>query len=206
MCGSTSSQNNLDAEQTAFYQQAQQQQATVYGENQQILSYMTGLYEPILAKGPSQQGFSQAENTSLNSQATEGTAQNYQNAAKAVGEQTAAEGGGNTYLPSGAATQLKAETAASAAQQESSEQEQITQANYNQGYSEWEQAASGLGGVASDLNPTAYSSSATSAGSAAASTANQIASENNSWINAALGAAGAVGGAVVDQNPGGLFD
>lgn len=200
MCGASDEQKQLDQEQTEFYNQAMQQQSQVYGEDQQILQAMTGIYEPILAAGPNQQGFSAAEKNSLDTQAIEGTAQNYQGAAKAVNEQIASEGGGNTYLPSGAATQLKAETAAASAQQESSEEQQITQADYQQGYNEWQQAASGLSGVASELNPVGYSGAATGAGSAAATTANQIAEENNSWINAAIGAAGAVGGGLAGND------
>lgn len=205
MCGASSQQNQVESEQNEFYQQAIQEQSQVYGEDQQILQYMSGIYEPILAKGPNQQGFSTTQLNSLNTTAVEGTAQNYSQAAKAVGEQTAAEGGGDTYLPSGGTAQLKGEVATAAAGQESSEENQIQQADYQQGYNEWQSAAQGLSTVAGDLNPVGYSGAATSAGSATSSTANQIAEENNSWINAALGAAGSVGGAVVGENPGGIF-
>lgn len=197
MCGATSAQNTLQTEQTQFYQQAQQEQSTVYGEDQDLLAKMESVYEPILNAGPNQKGFSQAEDNNLNTQAVEGTAENYSAAAKAVGEETGAAGGGDTYLPSGGATQLKEETANSAASQESSEESQIQQADYAQGYNEWQTAAEGLSGVASDLSPTAYSTAATNAGSAASTTANDIAQENNSWINAAIGAAGTIGGAAV---------
>jgi hypothetical protein len=205
MCGASSQQNNVESEQNQFYQQAMTEQSAAYSEDQEILNQMKSVYEPILAKGPDQQGFSEAEENTLNTQAVEGTTQNYSQAAKAVGEETAAEGGGNAVLPSGGATELKAQTAAAAAQQESSEESQIQEADYAQGYNEWQNAATGLATVSGQLNPTAYSNAATSAGSATSTTANEIAQENNSWINAAIGAAGSIGGAVVSENPGGIF-
>jgi hypothetical protein len=108
--------------------------------------------------------------------------------------------------PTGAQEQQQAELASSAANSEAQQKQQITQANYQQGYNEFSQAAQGLTSTAGLLNPTGYSGAATGAGNAAADTANQIASENNSWVNAALGAAGAIGTGVVAQNPGGIFD
>jgi hypothetical protein len=59
--------------------------------------------------------------------------------------------------------------------------------------------------VSGELNPTAYNNSATGAGDSASKTANDIAQAQNSWINAALGAAGVIGGAVVGENPKGIF-
>lgn len=205
MCGASSQQNNVEQEQNEFYQQAITEQSAAYSEDQEVLNQMKSIYSPILAKGPNQQGFSQEELDSLNTGAVEGTAENYESAAKAVNEEVAAEGGGNADLPSGGATELKAQTAAAAAQQESSEENQIEEADYSQGYNEWQNAATGLATVAGQLNPTAYENAATSAGSATSTTANEIAQENNSWINAAIGAAGSIGGAVIDQNPGGIF-
>jgi hypothetical protein len=84
--------------------------------------------------------------------------------------------------------------ATSAAQEESSQESQIQQADYTQGYNEWENAGQGLEAVASGENPLGYESNATSSGSAAGTTASQIASEDDSWINAALGAAGSASG------------
>lgn len=205
MCGASSQQKQIEQEQSAFYQQAIQQQSQTYAEDQQILQYMQGIYEPILAKGPNQEGFSTQEVNSLNAQAIEGTAKNYSAAGKAVSEQLAAEGGGDTYLPSGASAQLRGEVATSAAQQQSAEEQQIVQANYQQGYNQWLAASEGLGGVAAQLNPTGYSGAATAAGSAAGTTANQIAQENNSWINAAIGAAGSIGAGFATGAGKGIF-
>ncbi len=193
MSGPTAAQTNLQGEQAAFYQTATQEASTTFGEDQSLLSQMTKAYEPILAKGPNQQGFSTPELQSLNAQAVGGTAQNYNQAAKAVGQAQGAEGGGTNPLTGGAQQAEKEQVAESAAQTESGQEQQITQADYQQGYNEWQQAGQELGVVSGQLNPTAYQGGATSAGSAEGTTANQIASEDNSWINAAIGAAGSIG-------------
>jgi hypothetical protein len=200
MSGPSAAQQQLQTEQADFYQQAIQQQETTYGEDQSILKMMTGIYEPILAKGPNQEGFSTGEVNDLNSQAVTGTAQNFSQAAKATNEALAAEGGGDAGITSGAADELKQQVGESAAAEESQQESQIKQADYSQGYNEWETAAAGLGEVSGQLNPTGYSGAATSAGSAASTTANEIAQEDNGWINAAIGAAGSIGGGLA-SNP-----
>jgi hypothetical protein len=205
MCGATEQQTDIANEQQQFYSNAIQQQQQAWGDDQEILSAMKNVYQPIFNAGPSQQGFSSQERAAMNTQVTEGTAQNYAAASKAVGEQLAAQGGGNVDIASGGAAQLKAQVAQSAAQEMSQEQNQITQADWQQGYNNWLNAAQGMSETAQLYNPLGYSGAATNAGSAAGTTANQIAQENNSWINAALGAAGSVGSAVVGENPGNIF-
>jgi hypothetical protein len=176
-----------------------------YQNQQAIYGPMVSQLQSIYAKGPNQQGFSAAETANLNAQAVEGTAENYGNAARAVGESEAAEGGGTNPLPTGAQSAVQSNIATSAAQEESSQENQIVSANYNQGYNEWAAAGQGLQSIAAGENPEGFESNETSAGSAAGTTASQIASEDNSWINAAIGAGGAIGGAVVGENPGGIF-
>lgn len=203
MCGSTGAQNQLEQSQADFYNEATQQQEQVYGQDQEILSTLKSAYAPILAGGPNQEGFSQGETNNLNTQATEGTATDYAQASRALREQQAAQG---APLPTGEQEQQQAALLASGAANESQEKLGIKQNSYNQGFSEWQNAAAGLTGVAGQLNPAGYSGAATGAGTAAADTANQVASENNSWLNAALGAAGAIGTGIISQNPGGIFD
>lgn len=199
MCGATGAQTELQGDQLAAYTQAMQMTQEEYGDQQAIYGPMSAQFKSILAKGPNQEGFSAGETEDLNAQAEEGTAENYKGAAKAVGESEAAEGGGNIAMPTGAQEEEKANIATAAAGQESSEENQIKQADYNQGEQEWQQAAGGLETIAAGENPEGYENAATGAGSAAGTTANQIASENNSWISAITGAAGAIGSAAVTQ-------
>lgn len=197
MCGATDAQNQIQQEQMSQYQQAQQMTAEEYANQQAIYAPLATQFQKIFAAGPNQEGFSQGELDTLNSQAVTGTAQNYSQAAKAVNEELAGEGGGNEYAPSGAADEIRQEVANSAAQTESDQETQIKEADYQQGYSEYQEAGEGLMSIAAGENPLGYENAATGAGTAAANTANQIAQEDNSWINAAIGAAGSLGGAAI---------
>jgi hypothetical protein len=205
MSGPTAQQTELGNEQIQAYQQAQQLTQEQYADQQEIYGPLTKQFQSIFDKGPDQQGFSASEEQGLNAQAVEGTAENYSQAAKAVGEQTAAEGGGTNPLPTGAQTQLKEEVATSAASNESAQENQIQQADYTQGYNEWENAGAGLQSIAAGENPLGYEGAETGAGSAASTTAGQIASEDDSWINAAIGGASSLAGSVASENPGGIF-
>jgi len=194
MCGATAAQTNLQDEEAAAYQQAQQMTAEQYADQKAIYGPMTSQFQSIFDKGPDQEGYSAGELEDLDSQAVEGTAQNYSQAAKAVGEQTAAEGGGTNPMPTGAQDELKEDVATSAAGQESNQETQIKSNDYAQGLADWQNAAGGLESIATGENPLGYENAETSAGTAEGTTANQIAEEDNSWINAAIGAAGDIGG------------
>jgi hypothetical protein len=194
MCGSTAAQDQLQGEQLQAYQQAQQLTAEQYANQQALYAPMAAQFQSILSRGPNSKGFSDEEEQALNAQAVEGTAENYEGAAKAVNENLAAEGGGSNPLPSGAQTQLREQVATSSAQEESREEQQIQQADYSQGYNEWENAGAGLESIAAGENPLGYEGAETSSGSAAGTTAEQIAQEENSWENAAIGAVGTVAG------------
>ena len=194
MSGPTSQQTQLGDEQLAAYQQAETLTAEQYANQQAVYAPLVKQFQSIYAAGPNQEGFSAEENEQLNAQAEEGTAENYGNAARAVGESEASEGGGTSPLPSGAQEAIQANVATSAAKEESAQEGQIEAADYTQGYNEWENAGQGLEAIAAGENPLGYESNATSAGSAASSTESQIASEDDSWLNAALGAAGTIGG------------
>jgi hypothetical protein len=194
MSGPSATQIQLQQEQADFYAQGIQESNTAFSEDQDLLKQMEAVYEPILAKGPNQNAFAGAEETALNAQATESTATNYSQAARAVGEQEAAQGGGNNPLPSGGAEQLKEEVATSAAGLQSQEEQQVLEAGYSAGEQEFEQAGNALSVASGQLNPTAYEGVATRAGSAAETTANQINQEENSWVAPVLGAVGSIGG------------
>lgn len=205
MCGATSAQNNLQAEDLQTLQEYNSAFQQQYGNQQAIYGNVTSVLDPILKAGPNQQGFSTAEENTLNSQAVEGTAENYAGAAKAVNEQIGAEGGGNTPISTGGQTELKEEVAQSAANTESGEETQIQEQNYQTGRQNFENAVSGEMAVASGENPIGYEEAATGQANATGNEANAIAQENNSWYNAALGAAGSIGSAVVSENPGDIF-
>jgi hypothetical protein len=202
MSGPTAQQTQLGDAQLAAYTQAATLTQQQYANQQAIFGPMVQQFSSIFAKGPGQKGFSDEEDADLNAQAEEGTAENYGSAARAVGETTAARGGGTNPLPAGADAATQSGIATSAAQEESRQESQIESADYAQGYNEWENAGTGLEAIATGENPLGYESNETSSGSAASTTAATIASEDDSWINAALGAGGALGGAAIGATHG----
>lgn len=181
----------------SFLSNLQSQDATAFGEDQGILNQIQSTYAPILAAGPSQKGFSDAEDNDLNTQADEAVGNAYAGASKTLRETQAAQGGGDTFVPSGVNDQQQEQLISSAANQDATEKQQITQADYAQGNENFNTAGTELLNAGNELNPNAYAGSATSAGSAAGTTANQIEQESNSWEAPLLGAVGAVGGAAL---------
>ena len=125
------------------YTQMTQQAQEVFGNSSQVFNQLLSTFAPIVAAGPSQQGFSQQELANLNSQAITGVGQNYKNAKEAVGEAEAAQGGGNLALPSGAEVGTDLSLASSAANQTSAEESQITAANYQTGRSKLRECCTG---------------------------------------------------------------
>lgn len=191
MCGE-SPQGKLADAQTDFYKQAQAEANTAFQEQQGMIAQFQSIYDPILAAGPNQKGFSAAEEENLNAQTVEGTAENYAGALKALNKNLAAEGGGNIDLTSGQQTQLRAELAASSAGEQSKEETQVQEQDYAAGREEFNQASSALAQVSNELSPTGYMNAATGAGNAAESTLSSIAQEQESWRSAALGAVGSM--------------
>lgn len=198
MCASAGQTQMGDLEMQA-YQQAQQLTAQQYANQQAIYAPLAKSFQSIFDKGPNATGFSAGERNALNAQAVSGTAENYSQASKAVGESLAARGGGTNPLPSGADAELKGEIASSAAGTESKQENQIVQADYQQGYNKWLAAAGGLQTIAAGENPLGFEEAETGAGNAAANEENEISREDNSWLSAAIGAGGALGSAAITK-------
>ena len=190
--GADPAQTSLANSQSAFYNQMTQDYSQQFAGQNAILSTLQNTLNPIIAAGPNQFGFSTAQTNNLNSQAIQGTGQQYNNASRALGAEQAAAGGGNAYLPSGAQEAQKGNLAAASANQASNQLMGVQQAGYQQGYNTYESAIGQLNNAAGLYNPTGYSGAATAAGSAAGSSWNQIAQENQAAnpFNAILGAAG----------------
>jgi len=197
-CGATPQQQQLEGAQANFYTQATSQATQAFGPASNVFNGLMSTFAPIVAAGPSQQGFSPQELANLNSEAVTQTGQAYKDAKAAVGNQEAAYGGGNAVLPSGAQVGTDLGLAEAGANQTSIELGQITQANYTQGNKNYEEAVAGEEAAPGVFGTSSgATNAATSAGSAASNTANQIAQENNSWVSAVTGALGGIAGAAV---------
>jgi hypothetical protein len=204
--GASAAQENLANEQAQFYQQLTAQQSQTFAEQQSILSTLQSSLSPTINAGPNQYGYSPAEDTALRTQALEGTGSTYANAAKALNEQIGAEGGGNSYVPSGASNQLREQVATSAANQEAQQNLGITTAGYAQGLANYNEAVKVMSGTAQIYNPTGYANSATNAGSTAFNSASTIQQMNNSsgFWNTASGILGGAAGDIAGGLTGGL--
>lgn len=203
MCGATQQQTQVSDEENNFYKMLTNQYSTVFGQDQAITGALTSQFTPILNAGPSQTGFSPSEDTALRTQNTEGVATDYAQAQKATAQILAARGGGNSLLPSSVNANILAQNANQAAAQRAQGENQITQANYAQGYQNWQSAAGVLGSTAGLLNPTSFAGATTGAGNSAMTGATDIANASNSPWNAAFGAlggaAGLAGGAAINK-------
>jgi hypothetical protein len=194
--GASAQQTNLANSQTAFYNTMTQDYNTQFANQNAILGTLTQSLSPIIAAGPNQMGYNNAELTNLNSQALQGTGQSYANASQALKENQAASGGGNSYLPSGVQSQQQAGLASAAANQESNQMLGIQQAGYQQGNSMYESAIGQLGGVAGMYNANGTASSANSAGGQADTEANAVNTSNQQFSNDIMGlATGGLGAA-----------
>lgn len=196
MCGASSQQKEMYSAQSAFYREMTAQYTQVFGKQQAILDTLTSTFMPILKAGPGQRGFTDAERTILETQATEGVAQNFDKAQQTLNENLAARGGSD-FIPSGADTQLEEGLASVAASTKSNLDQQITQADFAEGRRQWQAAAGVLGGVASEMNPVGFANAATNAGSAASDTANDIAAASNSIWGSVIGGLSGIAGQAV---------
>ena len=194
MCGATQQQQDITDEQQNFYKQLSDEYSTVFGQNQAITGALTSMFAPILQAGPSQTGFSQSQETALRTQNAENVATDYAQAQRATAQILAARGGGDTFIPSSINNNLLAQNANAAAAQRAAGDLNITNANYAQGYQNWNTAANVLGSTAGLLNPTGYAGVTTNAGTAASTSATNIAASNFAPWGAAMGALGSVAG------------
>lgn len=197
MSGPSSQQTQTYNEQNAFYQQLSNEYSQVFGEQQNVLKRLQSNLQPIINAGPTQQAFSPQQLTSLNTTAQDQVANNYQSAEKSVQGQFANQSG--VFVPSGVEQSVAGGIASSAAQQLSSEQNQILQNGYQLGNQDYESAVGALSGVANMYNPNGTAGAANSSGSEVGQTAQDITQSNNSWMNLVGGVLGGVGGAAVGK-------
>lgn len=187
MCGPSKEEKALEAQQASFASTLQKDYATTFGNQQQILSTLNGVLQPIAEAGPGQQGFSEQENTALNTQAIDSNAEGYNQALKAVGAQENAAGGGRSFLPSGVNAQINSQLASSAESNLSNEKLGITEQNYATGRQNWMSALSGEESIAAGQAPLGYASAGTQGNSAAFGEANTINQETNQMWSDILG-------------------
>jgi len=174
------------------------QMNAVFGASSKVFNDLVSTFQPIFAAGPNQQGFSPEELATKNSAAVTNVGNQYENARRSIAEQTDSMGGGNIALPSGAAIAPQLALSEGAANETSKELNDINTENYATGRSNWLSAASGLAGAPNVFNPsTSASGVSVNSGAQQGQTADQIAASSNSWVNALIGAGGAIAGGMI---------
>jgi hypothetical protein len=197
----------LQSEEAQFYAKQIQAYDTAYKNFSEIQGVLDKQFAPILSRGPNQMGFSPEELTALRTQATEGTATEYNKAQRALQENQAARGGAGASdinITAGGAEEERAQLAGMAASTASTQNLGITEAGYSQGYNEWQNAVQGEENLAAGWNPNSFAGSADSSAKVANDEANTIAQQSQAMWGSVLGALGGVAGmAVGNMNVGG---
>ena len=194
--GATAAQNQAQDAELAAQTTYMNDVNTQFAANQSILSSLKSTFDKVVAAGSNQQGYNAQEMNALNSSVIQNTGQQYANAKKSLAENQAAQGGGNSMLPSGVASQQEATLGSAAANQAQSGLTQNLQASYNQGYQNYNNALSGELSVAGQQNATGMANAATGMSNAANSEANAVQSADQEETNNIMGlATGAMSGA-----------
>ena len=187
-CGASSDQKQIAQEQKQNFQMMSDQAQTVFGSSSKIFGDLTSAFEPILAAGPDQSGYSAQELSALRSSAITNTGNAYRNAATAAGERIAASGGGNAVLPSGTTAAIQGDIAEAGAAQTAGQLTNIDIQNAELGRQNWMNAAGVLGGATNVYNPaTGSGSAATGSGSSAMSGASTVQEANRAAVGDIMG-------------------
>lgn len=186
--GPSSAEKTAQSQEAGFTNELMQDFGQRYAQEGNILSGLTNVLTPIEEAGPNQRGFSAAEEAAMNTSAIDTTGGNYANAVRA----TQNNGAGKTVAgapESGVTQAITAGLGSAAAGQLSTEENQIVQADYATGRSNFNNAVSGLGGVASAENPNGLAGEANTANKNSFGEADTINTQQNQADEAILGTA-----------------
>ena len=164
------------------------------------MSGLNASLNPIVAAGPSQNGFSGATVNALDTQAINNAGAAAQSAEQAARTFGAGQGGGATSgLTSGITNQIQSSIASQQAGNLATSENQISLANEAQGNANYFKALGAQENVAQMYNPSSTMSGANQENNASFGQASQITTENNGlgqdvagFLTAAAGSAGTV--------------
>lgn len=188
--------------QTNFYNTLTSNYSQDFGDFENVEQGLLSKLQPIVNAGPGQYGFDQTEDTAMRGADIDSDAAAAQSAQQATQRQITAANGGADLMPTGAADELREEGDVNAAQKLSSDMNSITQAGYQAGQQNYENALSGEESVMGMMNPNSFASAATSGGSSATSAVNadtNAQEASDSWMTMVGGALGGVSGALTSR-------
>lgn len=143
-CGTTDATDAAAANQTSFTTKMVSQASAVFGADSGVFNTMKNAYSALVAMGPSQQGYSAAQQSAMNASAITTGANQARFVEATLGRQQAGAGGGNAPNASGIGAGARAQVAETMAAQTASELNKIQQENYAQGNKNWQIAGEGL--------------------------------------------------------------
>ena len=149
MCGTKGAETAAANQQSAFTNQMVSQASSVFGTDSSVFNNILSAYSKTLAAGPSQQGFSQAEQNSLNSAAITNNANQFRNVAGAAKAGQAGYGGGNAVSVSGIPTKQNIQIGEASAANTANQLNEIQQANWSQGNTNFNNAGKAIEGAGS---------------------------------------------------------
>lgn len=157
MCGPSGEQFRLEGSEKSFMQELQQNYATNFAQQQQVLNHLNGVLAPIIQGGPNQTGFSPAERAALNTQAINSTGAAAANVERQIGNETAGRNDSGNLPQAGVDQALKSNAASAAEGQLSNEELGITEADYATGRSNFDKAVGAEEGVSGQFGSGASS-------------------------------------------------
>jgi len=151
-CGTTDATDAAVADQKSFTSKLISQADKVFGAASSVFNTMKNAYTSIVNAGPSQQGFSAAQQSAMNAEAITVGANQTRFAEARLGGQQAGAGGGNAPNASGIGAGSRAQVAEAGAAATASELNKIQQENYVQGNRNWQIAGEELSKAPSAFN------------------------------------------------------
>jgi hypothetical protein len=180
MCGPSSSEKSLQASSQNFAGQLQANYGTLFGQQQGVLSAINRSLSPTLAAGPSQNGFSGQELSSLQTAAINRAGAANTAAQQAARTYGAGQGGGaSSGLTSGITQQIQSSIGSSAANALAGQEGTIDLANAERGRENYNTALGGMAALSQGYNPNGAQSGAIGENQNAFGQASQITTENN---------------------------
>jgi hypothetical protein len=153
MCGPSSSETALQQSSQNFASMLQNNYGQLFGSQVGVLNAINRSLSPILAAGPNQQGFSGPELAALQTQAINSAGAANTAAQQAARTYGAGQGGGGTSgVTSGITKQIESAIGSQSAQALGGQEDQIAQANYQQGNANYWRAQGGMNALASGYN------------------------------------------------------
>ena len=190
-CGTHGAENAAAAQQTAFTSQMISEGTAVFGQDSSVFNQLVGAYSPIVKSGPSQEGYSAAEDNAQKAAIIQNAATGYRNAAAATKSGVAGFGGGNTVMTSGTGLNANVGIANEWAGKQATALNQETQANWSQGHQNWLQASQGLQATPGTFNNmSGFNQSAQAGLNANMANAQAQDAASNWWVKPVMGLAG----------------